>query len=89
MSLVEVVDFSSIVGIGAINVAVVEMLDATVDAADTGTVAGDIAIEAPFVAQDAVEQPVVHSIGLATPGFAFGSSVAKLHACSICFIDVC
>ena len=27
MSLVEVVDFSSIVGIGAINVAVVEMLD--------------------------------------------------------------
>ena len=65
------------------------MLDATIDTADTGTVAGNIAIEAPLVAQDAVEQPVVHSIGLATPGFALGSSVAKLHAGSICFIDIC
>ena len=53
--------------VGAVDVAIVEVLDSTVDTADAGAVAGDIAVEAPLVAQDARQQPVVHGVGLAAP----------------------
>ena len=67
MCHVQVVNVASLVSIGAVDVSIIEMFHGTIDARDTSTVAGDIAVEAPLVAQYAVEQPVVHGIGLAAP----------------------
>ena len=85
---IHVVDISGIVGIRAVVIAKVEVLHITVDAAHSGTVARHVALEAPLIAQDAGEQPVVHGIGLTAIDLAACTRVAKAYAGGVLLIGI-